>query len=97
MQLEAIKIDGQFVIPQLSNMELNTDKIIVDINDNLIKNLKKGKKSKAYQSMEELDEKLGGDELIKVLLKNTPIDYEYNANKSDKEILLEELKEKYGL
>lgn len=45
MQLEAIKIDGQFVIPQLSNMELNTDKIIVDISDDLIKNFEENKKN----------------------------------------------------
>ncbi|GEM_PF-5595376 len=45
MQLEAIKIDGQFVIPQLSNMELNTDKIIVDISDDLIKSFEENKKN----------------------------------------------------
>lgn len=97
MQLEAIKINNNFMIPELDKLNLSVDKIILNVDDNTINRLKNTQKSTTYQKLELLNEELGGDELIEALLKHTPLDYEYKSNKSDDEILYEALREKYEL
>ena len=52
-------------------------------------------KSETSKALEKAVEKSGGNSFLKLLLKNTPKNYTFYQNKSDKEILYEVLKEKY--
>lgn len=53
-------------------------------------------KSKTYQKLEELNAKMGGNELIQFKLKNLPQTYSYTTTQTDDEIIYEALKQKYG-
>ena len=54
-------------------------------------------KSETYKALEKAVEKSGGNNLLRIKLKNMPKDFSYESDKTDKEILYKVLKEKYEL
>ena len=106
MQLEAVKMNGHYFIPYLDKVELKSNKITVNINDELIQSAQKTTstkktiktKSETYRKLEKLKTELKGDSLIESILDGMPIDYEYkDPGKTDRELWYDAVKEKYEL
>jgi len=96
MKLEAIRSGNQFIIPALIELNLDVDKIMITISDDIINKSKKINKSTTYKSLEQLNKDLGGNEFLELKLKNMPKDFRYKeCAKTDKEIWLEERRDKY--
>jgi len=53
-------------------------------------------KSVTYQKLEELNDKIVGNELLQFKLKNLSKQYVHTTSQTDDELLYEALKEKYG-
>jgi len=53
-------------------------------------------KSATYQKLEELNAKVGGNELLQFKLKNLSKQYIHTTSQTDDEILYDALKEKHG-
>lgn len=96
MQLEAIKIDNNFVLPQLDKLDLNVDKILVNIDDNIIYNSRKVQQNHTYKELKKLNNDLHGNQLVKQIMSHISFNYEYKVSElSDKEIAAKERAKKY--
>lgn len=94
VKFEADVHDGTIKVPlSYRNLESKHLEIIAIVIDD---SFSKEAKSDTYKKLEQLNEKLGGDELVELKLQNYPQNYEYNSNKSDDEVLMEALRAKYG-
>ena len=101
MLLEVVKKDNCFIIPELEKMSIDKDRFQLEISDDSFESatgIKITKKSKTYQMLERLSEKLDDDEFVKLKLRHTPMNYEYKDNgNTDDELWYEAVKEKYEL
>jgi len=98
MQLEAIRKGNQFIIPELTELNLDVDKIMITISDETINKSKKIIKSTTYKSLEQLNKDLGGDEFLELKLKNMPKNFKHKEySKTDKEIWYEARRDKYEM
>ena len=98
MKVEAIKKDGHFIVSYFDKIKLEHDKIEIEFDENVLNKKKKTRveeKSATYKALEKAVKKSGGNDFLKLLLKNTPKNYTYYQNKPDNEILYEALREKY--
>ena len=81
-------------------MNPEQDKIEIEFDGNILNKKKKTRveeKSETYKALEKAVEKSGGNNLLRIKLKNMPKDFSYESDKTDKEILYKVLKEKYEL
>jgi len=98
MELEAIRSGSQFIIPELTELNLDIDKIMITISDEIINNSKKINKSTTYKSLEKLNKDLGGDEFLELKLKNMAKNFKYKeSGKTDKETWYAERRDKYEM
>ncbi len=95
MKTRAIKKDGHYYIPYLEGLDLNTDEVTIEIDDNIFKQTVT-KKSQIKQELENMNKEMGGNKLIESILYGMPDDFTYiPSDKSDKELWYEERKHKY--
>jgi len=98
MLIEVIKKDGHFIVPYFEKIHLNLKRIKLEIDENFLHIQEKDvEKSETYKALEKAVEKSGGNNLLKIKLKNMPKDFCYKSDKTDEEILYDALKGKYEL
>ena len=94
IKFEADVVNGMIKIPErfknIESKHLEIIALVVSKNE-----IKKTGKSDTYRKLEELNEKLGGDELIELKLKSYSKNYTYNNTEYDDELLVKALEGKY--
>jgi len=99
MRIEIIKTKNGFRIPQLESMTI-PDKLFatVDMPFPTHQTYTPAHKKTTHQLIEKTVNGLGGDNLLEGIMNRLPQNYQYISNNiSDKDVLYEALKEKYGL
>jgi len=95
VEFEADVHDGKVEIPAKYRKQLGQHiKLIALVDERKVENV--NGKNATYVNMMELNDLLGGDDLVEAVLKGMPEDFTYvQSSQSDRDIWFEERKHKY--